>query len=232
MPFISNWENTYEGSSAWIIGNGRSLLYTPPTDIKHHFNFSTNMLPKIYDTTNWRSDFYVVTGSAIEIPEYRPIIERGIKEARYHVFANREFVRGWKQHNMTRFTAYLRPVAFSKQPQKWMSRAGSSHFVTFQLAAWMGFSELRLIGFDLNYQPAEKGKDPNHFCNDYWADFHRNRVAADPEFAERTNRDHLRIHELTHRYCMRHNIRVIDCTARNNGLPYEKGDFQECLKQP
>ena len=50
---------------------------------------------------------------------------------------------------------------------KGFTKFGGSCTPMVQLAEWMGFDPIYLLGIDANWKPFENGKDPNHFVDDY-----------------------------------------------------------------
>lgn len=69
-------------------------------------------------------------------------------------------------------------VPFSKDPEKYINEGYTVTYVCLQLAYWMGFQKVYLVGVDHRYisngKPNEekvwKGEDPNHFDPNYFKD--------------------------------------------------------------
>lgn len=241
----------------FVIGNGKSLNKTHPSKIedynsKHYtFTVGTNLLPLMYDKTDWRPDYYLSVSTAISIPEYEPIIVRGLQEVRTGIIANQRVFDYIKRERLDISSTKPRPGRFEaplaehfietyEYPIRWsneMSKAckfGMSHFVTFQyiinnIRRWGNVQDLcfYLIGFDGNYKPLDKdGSDPNHFSDEYWNNpFHRRRELD----LERTNRDHLIVHSIIWAYARKMGFRVINCTPNSAFTMYPYQNFEEVI---
>jgi len=97
-----------------------------------------------------------------------------------------DFINEWKrkrfkQKIMEAFKLYapslkIKPISmsdrvFSKNPKEYLSKFGSSMLIAYQLAYYMNFSKVILVGCDLKWRTSTKQKDedPNHFVKNYGA---------------------------------------------------------------
>ena len=230
----------------WIVGNGPSLLQTPPELIKSgELSFATNMISRRFDEYSWRPDYYVAVSTAAHIPEYQPLIQRGVKEAKiktYTIKDNYELLRayglvyvintyedqpGWIRVTNTSIELQNKPYSVDTLQ---LNRWGMSHMISFQVAKLLDADVVYLIGFDGNFKPlADHDVDTNHFDPLYWGKFQRMRI-KDAEFWSRMNRDHGIAHSVVAAKMTEAGVKVYNCTPNSAFKMYEYKDFGEAIR--
>lgn len=180
---LAAMKDSHTGKRCFIIANGPSLR---PEDLdllheRKEITFGMNRIYKLFDQTKWRPTYYVCEDeliaqsqqaeiNAIEAREkFIPIELKwyhdvDIKGARY-------FHLNYQQENQY-------PFGFSTDIAHQLDCRGTVTCSCMQLAAYMGFSEIYLLGVDHNYQRTidingNVVEDPNakdYFCEGYDAD--------------------------------------------------------------
>lgn len=222
---------------AFIIGNGLSLWQThperiPPLSIA---TFGTNLLPKLYSFTDWRPYSYVACSTAIDVPEYRDIVVRGLMECDRPIMTP-EVYRSLTSAEQRHFTtAYIYPANadyyyWSSDPfRRPFSRWGTSSLYMMQVARYLGFNPLYLIGFDMGYKPMlADGFDPNHFVADYWGEFQQNRP-KDQDWYDRMRRDHNTAHKVAKRASDQLGFDIYNCTPGGECDAYPRMSFHDAI---
>ena len=154
---LEKYKNQYLGQRCFIVANGPSLR---PDDLdllalKHEISFGMNRIYKYFDQTVWRPTFYVcedeliIQNQQVEINDL-PAVEKFIPiELKY--FHNIK-VSGAKYFHINYNENDRFPYSFSTDIAKQIDCRGTVTFTCMQIAAYMGFAQIYLIGVDHNYQ--------------------------------------------------------------------------------
>lgn len=151
---IIDYRNKHHGETCLIIGNGPSLCKVPRDFLTRYPTFGQNA---IYLMDGFTPTYYVATDP------------RNLDPDKIHGVKCPKFIRrdmGFDVYNTFTLT---REHVFSLHPDKYVYEGYSVTFVSLQLAYYMGFSTVLLVGVDFRYKPydASKEADPNHFTPVY-----------------------------------------------------------------
>jgi len=175
---LTEFKNKYQGERCFIIGNGPSLERTDLKKLNEEYSFATNEIHKIYQNTEWRPSFYVCfrnlprleslkTNVKLDIPcffskEYRSKLDP--KDNIYYI--NSEY------HNDDKYNCLNTPDIPDHAIDYWSDDIvekiywyNTSLYPCYQLANYMGFDEIYLLGCDLGQDTTshiifEKSSDP------------------------------------------------------------------------
>lgn len=205
---LRSMQNQFVGKRCFIVGNGPSLNKCDLSLLKDEYTFGVNGIFYKTDEMGFVPTFYVVEDRHVvddnlsRINSYEtkwkffPSVYKGkIQKAANTCFFCADFGFYNKSHpsfGIARFSRDFSKVAYAGQ---------SVTFLNLQLAYYMGFAEVYLIGMDFSYDiPASaivEGKsiestddDPNHFHPDYfgpgkkWHDPQLDRVALNFHLAK------------------------------------------------
>ena len=153
--------NKHQGETCVIIGNGPSLANVSNESLAAFPSFGTN---RIY-LKNFIPTYYVAVNPLVLSQFYTDIAAMQCDKFVSIPIEGAHILRSMKT-----------PL-FSYNPLDWVYEGHTVTFVAMQLAFFMGFQEVRLVGVDHKYQfigePNErhtlKGSDPNHFHADYFS---------------------------------------------------------------
>lgn len=143
----------HEGQRCYIIGNGPSLRVDDLNKLKSSITFATNRIYRVFGQTNWRptyycvQDFELIKNSAFEINKV------AAKKRFVGYYDNSEF------DLLRRFAfirLYLKPFypdypRFSEDLLFGIYEGFTVTYMCIQIAAFMGFREIVLLGIDHNY---------------------------------------------------------------------------------
>lgn len=186
----------YDGKRIFIVGNGPSLNMMPLYLLKNEYTMCFNRFPLMNERNNWLPRFYTVVDDLVIKDMYKEINDQIIPTVDYAFFPdihpsnvsvkdkyikNRENVL-WFHADKSEFS--------DKMPQCGINKTVVNAGI--QIAAWMGFKEIYLIGVDMTFgdQKIKKSnsrnweadeKDPNHFDPRY---FGKGRKYHNPGVAE------------------------------------------------
>ena len=173
-------QGAFAGQRAFVCGNGPSLTLEVLDAIKDEYTFGVNQVGIIFDRTDWRPTFYVGITTALFDSRHHDYVMRGINEAKIAFCWDRY---GARPETQTEHTIYM-PCSrdedidyppelatddyWSDNPLERLDKFGVSAFAALQVAAWLGFDPIYLIGCDGDYSKPN-GKDESHFDADYRA---------------------------------------------------------------
>lgn len=158
--YLNNLKDKYIGGVCVVIGNGPSLRSVPDDFLRQYHTFGSN---RVY--LRFVPDFYVVVNPLV-IEQNRQDIE---------ALDATKFVREGMGLTGYQLRKGLK-APFSREPDKWVNEGYTVTHVSLQLAYWMGFATVLLVGVDHRYtfagDPNEtltmSGDDPNHFDPAYF----------------------------------------------------------------
>lgn len=163
---ITLYKDKHRGQKCFIVATGPSLKASDLDLISKNdvTSFSVNSIFKIFDKTQWRPTYYVIDDyKAIEKYEY--VIDSVAKDA---VFIGDTF---WKEKvfDGNIYYHHIHHECYTNRLPKFSEDFAQKSYIGYtvvysciQLAAYMGFSEIYLIGTDCNYVIGSKN-------NYFWA---------------------------------------------------------------
>jgi len=164
MPSWYDLERIHCGQTGLIIGNGPSLKNVSLEFLQKYPSFGTN---RIYLMRGFTPTYYVSVNPLV--------IEQSIEQIK--ILKSIKFVaRAYADEvDALPLTSIYKPM-FSLNPQKYIYEGYTVTYVCMQIAHWMDFDTILLVGVDHRYtfigapnqETVMDGDDPNHFCKDYF----------------------------------------------------------------
>ena len=196
---IKTLKGVFKGERIFIIGNGPSLNITPLDMLENEFTFMVNRGYLLYDRINWRPSFYTATDWRV-VPDIAHEINLitgtlCFFEERFRGLLREGDEIYWYTHNPA---TLKKENNFAYNIELGVRGAGSVIGTAIQIAFYMGFNPIYLIGCDLGYRvnnsvvqegadvfgtgtklylTSTEDDDPNHFDKRY---FGANRRWHDP----------------------------------------------------
>jgi hypothetical protein len=172
MNRLESYRNKHVGQRCFIIGNGPSLKQTDLTLLKSEFTFGLNRIYLLFDTMGFTTTYLVCINYLV------------LEQCADEIAAVKcpKFL-GWRVHRRFEFAPDMMFIASRHDPRFVLDlpREGvwegtTVTYVTMQLAYFMGFKEVILVGVDHSFStkgPAHKlivsqSDDPNHFDPKYF----------------------------------------------------------------
>ncbi|NWQ39161.1 DUF115 domain-containing protein [Bacillus sp. EB106-08-02-XG196] len=154
---ILGLKNKYKGERCFIIGNGPSLKSEDLEKLKGEFTFASNKIYKIFKKTTWRPTFYMVVDPIV--------LEENVKDINF-VEAKTKFTLKVYKHLFNADIYFNNNFyknkrgSFSTNIMESLYSSGTVSYHMLQIAHYMGFSEVFLVGHDYNFKGAiSKTKD-------------------------------------------------------------------------
>ncbi len=187
---LKSLHNRYYGNRIFIIGNGPSLNKLPLDKLKNEYTFGVNKIYLLFDKISWRPSFYtcldwrVIPDSAYMINQLRgmtfffPERFRGLLREGDDVYWYWSVLMGDNIKEQ-----------FNTDITKGVRGKGTILFTAIQIAYYLGFTEIYLIGADTTYKilntvkqegpdmfgtgtklklESTQDDDPNHFAPNYF----------------------------------------------------------------
>jgi hypothetical protein len=184
---INGLHNKFKGKRVFILGNGPSLNLLDLTKLKNEYSFAVNGIFYKTKEMGYKPTFYVVEDRHVMADNMDEINKF---DCEYKFFPSLYKPKVSNKKNVYFFnmdvgfyiekSKYFEKSRFSDDCSKVIYCGQSVTMINLQLAFYLGFSEVYLIGMDFNYTIPESAKllkgaviestedDPNHFHPDYF----------------------------------------------------------------
>lgn len=161
---IAKLKDVYKGKRCFLIGNGPSLKSEDLTRLyeNNEITFAFNRIYNIFDDTKWRPTFYIsqdekMLGGCVEIVDKLnlPVKFIPIQLHWYHGIDIHDavyFNMNWQKLEQPKDYLFSNNVAHE------VACASTGMYTAVQFAAYMGFSEIYLIGVDHHFQISQNNQ--------------------------------------------------------------------------
>lgn len=223
---LSLFKHKHFGEDCFIIGNGPSLNKMDLTLLNDYYTFGMNKIFLIFKRVNLQLDYYVSVNSLV-LEQSKEVIESHKTPS----FVNYHVAQGLNYNNLDHiFKMYTsKPWSFYTHLDSGICEGYTVTYVAMQIAFFMGFKRVFLVGVDHNFQqtgdPNSKqkmeGEDPNHFDPNYFGgkEWH----LADMEASEVSFTMAKRIFRDTNR-------EILDATVDGKLQVFPKISYEEAIK--
>ncbi len=169
---IQRFHNMYQGQRCFVIGNGPSLSIKDLEKLENEVTFACNSIYAIYESTQWRPTYYCAwdggfcesaMGSKEDIAHLLSNCSAAFTSASAAKIPFRDdadleklFFVKWRRETDRETGLSL----FSSDCSKCCYYSGTVSYFMLQLAVYMGFREIYLLGIDMSFT-FERDKDGN-----------------------------------------------------------------------
>ena len=227
--FEPEWKrikNYYEGEKCFIVATGPSLKIDDLNKLYDNkiFSFGVNRLYLWFEKTKWRPDYLVVMDDKIAM-EYGEEIKKCDVPNKIIGDQLQSF---WKGHRNSYKTIHRlhdhvleyapnRPK-FSSDICKGVYSGRTVIYTCLQIACYLGFKEIYLLGTDHNYS-GNQGDASNHFHKDYY----KGKIRPDKYVKEKAEL----AFEAAKNYADKHGIKIYNATRGGKLEIFERVKFDE-----
>lgn len=235
--------NCHKGERCFIIGNGPSLRAEDLDKLKNEVTFACNRINLIFNQTDWRPTYYCVTDLLL-FGDSLPELCRTDFASSHCLFCSQSLdqVNCISEANyFVRNGMYREIPEFSADAFQWLYEGGTVTYISIQMAAYMGFSEIYLLGVDNNYhtKTLPNGKvvfdwKGSHFSENYVEDSVSKKMESWINLADRMN---LGIYDLntTYQAALWHSrelgISIYNATRGGALEVFPRVDFDQIMKK-
>jgi hypothetical protein len=168
---VQRFHNLHKGERCFILGNGPSLNKTDLSLLQKEFTFGMNRIYLLFPKMGYETSYFVSINTLV-LEQCADDIH-SLNMPRFITWRGRQWF-GDEVYFLD--TDYTPPADFSGNLTGRIFEGSTVTFVAMQIAYYMGFDEVILIGVDHSFsakgRPNEtivsEGKDPNHFSTDYF----------------------------------------------------------------
>lgn len=233
--YLKSLKGIYAGKRCFIIGNGPSLCTADLELLKEEYTFAVNRIYDIFDQTDWRPAFYVAVDQVFLKNNYQKLAEYDLG----HMFLNvPEKARlDYPIQKMTRiisanecyFDAFHRPYnmwsdCVSSDVSHYLYVGGTVVFAAIQLALYMGFSEIYLLGVDFSYRitrDAEGNVYEDESVKDHFSD--------SKSYCELNYETVLHVFKRSKEYCDTHGVVIKNATRGGKLEVFERTSLENIV---
>ena len=243
---IGAWKDKYKGERCFCIGNGPSLDRTPLHLLNNEYTFGVNKIAAIYPSTTWRPSFYVNISKTVLASNHAEAAAESMRDTPSFIsYKGLPYILRTTGSDMSvpdnasLFRMSSSNLGIRPHPDIWshdiatrLSKYGSSMTAVLQIAVYMGFNPIYLLGCDLGYKAFEWGeKDPNHFGKGYDALTQKDgrRVEMTEWFVSRGNERTVWGHMVVKEACDSLGVEVYNATLGGKLEVYPRVDLMEVL---
>jgi hypothetical protein len=228
-------KDQYKEQRCFVIGNGPSLSPEILDRLIDEYTFAVNRIAVIFNKTEWRPTFYIGTTDAIFDKRHRGDILAGIRSSKTAVC--------WDKYREIRSTRSMKHIIFvrcsnigdlksdqasngcwSDDLSSRLDKFGVAVFPALQVAVYLGFATIYLIGCDGNYTSPIGGVDKSHFDSAY-----RPFDVAPGYDYEQLNEALLRAHKIAETAAKRRGVKIYNCSPISAITAHEKIDLEKVL---
>ena len=162
---LKKYKNIHKGEVCFVIGNGPSMT-VEDLDKIHSLgikSFGCNKIYLVFDKTEWRPDYFLVSDSKIVSDiDYE---KTGLDKK--HMFFPRKFKKdiGFGNYYELLMHNWLEHGDFSTDAHKGIYQCETIIAEAIQVAYYMGFSKVYIIGVDFSYNMQSVDKENKTFVN-------------------------------------------------------------------
>ena len=176
---IAAYKGKYAGRRCFLIGNGPSLRAEDLTKLHENgeITFAFNRVYNIFDKTPWRPDFYISQDEKMLSGCVKTVDELDLSVK--FIPIQLKWYHGIRIHDALWFNLHWQqteePLSFqfSDDAAQRLDCASTGMYTAAQLAAYMGFRELYMIGVDHQFQISQNNRGEivvDHTVKDYFTD--------------------------------------------------------------
>ncbi|QUS59973.1 6-hydroxymethylpterin diphosphokinase MptE-like protein [Synechocystis sp. PCC 7338] len=221
---LKQFKDIHKGEDCFIIGNGPSLNKMDLTPLRNYHTFGLNKIYLLFDKVDLNLSYHVAVNplvieqsisqfSTLQCPSFLSYIPS------YKLFARSQSTYLIYTNGGHGFQYNIADSIFE---------GGTVTYVAIQIAFFMGFNRVFLIGVDHNFKykgnPNElqllEGEDSNHFSPNYFCD-------------QKWNLPDLEGSELSYQFAefvyTRSNRRIFDATKNGKLNIFQKIDYEQAL---
>lgn len=219
--YLKKYKNMFKNERCFIVCTGPSLNYEDLNKIKNEYSFSMNSIIKILQNTDWKPSFYGIQDYDVfeklknDIQQYDNEFFFVSNETyeRYSSILEKKNVDVYKlYYHGTKRNLKNPRIKFSDDITKGIYNGYTITYSLMQIAIYMGFAEIYLLGCDSNYDP-----DPN---KRYFVSHGH----IDPN-APISVQFQMRAYSVAKQYAEKHGIKIFNATRGGKLEVFERVDL-------
>lgn len=168
---LRRFKNIHEGKRCFIIGNGPSLQIDDLNKIYKNgdISFGMNRIFLLYDKTDWRPAYFVVddfNAYRDNVSYYQTMDNENMFIREFYSLAGYPDLRNAQRYHSTFEDLREKKPEFSNDISRNIYWGSMVTYSALQIAAYMGFREIYLLGMDFDYEDRKVNRNI-HFSDEY-----------------------------------------------------------------
>lgn len=232
---IRKLRGIHQGQRCFIIGNGPSLTPDDLTLLKDEFCFGANRVFEMFDQTPWRPTYYFCADSFVLSDQKEKIKTldldyiflhlEGKKEGLHRVNPNITYINNYYPFMVKRYHR-MKHLHVSQDVSAYFYGGETVTFTAIQMALYMGFQEIYLVGVDHFYSRRMDSKgnfiyDPK--VKDYFGSLQsKNYNIQNFEIVDDA-------YQAAKEYCESHGVKIRNATRGGALEIFQREDLDEVL---
>ena len=149
---LESLKDIHKGERCFIIGTGPSLTIADLEKLHDEYTFGTNRIYELFCKTTWRPTYYVNQDHTL-IKELYTKIDAIEAELKFIPVDYRNLLSGdnYRYFVLRHKDFFPNRAPFSFDPSKFIAQGFTVTYGAIQIAVYMGFKEIYLLGVDHNY---------------------------------------------------------------------------------
>ena len=219
---LEQFKDKHTGERCFIVATGPSLQMSDLEILKKNkaISFSMNRVYRAFDQTTWRPDYYVVADWRCLQESRDEIIDIPVR----YKFVSDEYFPFWTGNipeNIYKFHCHWSMVenglpSYAEDIKYGMYTCATVVYNCFQLATYMGFNEIYLIGVDFSFSNEYKNAN-NHFIKNYYD--------SNSQTGNFYDEEQLRSYKAAKQYANKHGVKIYNATRGGKLEVFPRVDF-------
>lgn len=223
---LKNLKGLYQGERCFIIATGPSLKEEDVLALKNEYTFGMNSLCKLFPKISWRPTFYGIQDIFVydKLVDELGMTNTAIVLVGDNIAQKRNIKKEWIRFPLNcaynEYEQYVKgffPVKFSDNCYKVVYNGFSITFSLIQLAVYMGFTEIFLLGADCSFSKTGK----NHFAE-------HGHMILNIETVQARN---FAMYECVKEYAERHHVKIFNATRGGELEIFPRIQFDDIIKK-
>ena len=229
---LQQFKNTYSNRRCFIIGNGPSLTPEDLDKIKGEVSFAANRIFYIYDKTEWRPTFYCAQDADV-FEDISPKIDLIASESKNCFFASycKKYLSKSPANALYYYARLIgahKSRKFSFDISSYVDGGGTVTYAAIQLAVYMGFKTIYLLGVDHKYA-ANSFNDGKLNSDDVRKSYFAGMPSSIKLTKPNTNNSTISFLEAK-RYADKNGIKIYNATRGGKLEVFDRVNFDEVVK--
>ena len=228
MKRVRKLKNKHSGERCFITCTGPSLKISDLEKLSGEFTIGVNSIVRAYEKTEWRPTYYALV-DVYAFGEYlQKNVVKGDMLATNNAFLHyrtkllhpvgNELYTPISYYNHTEDYMKKNKMKFSNDPSVCVYDCFTVTNMAIQLAVYMGFKEIYLIGADCSYDPKKM-----HFIETQGIDDKQRNAAYLPKAVELS----IKGYEAAKKFAEKHNVQIFNATRGGMLEVFERVDFDK-----
>lgn len=234
--YFERQHNKYSGKRCFIIGNGPSLTPEDLDRIKDEYSFASNKIYHIFDKTSWRPSFFLCMDNNVIASEIENIKHIGTCPKYINIMASKygreEHENIWYICPKGKFHIRQYDVQvddLSDDISKYVAVVQTVTVIAIQIAIYMGFSEIYLLGVDNSYAKSIDKDGKLHIDRSVKSDYFAGMKPAPGEANAGISVQYIDAvnyaYELARKFAKSHGVKIFNATRGGKLEVFERVDF-------